>query len=316
MPTPPLPSFLRQVGLAKETTWGTGVAPTTADQFVPILNAKYEDVVESALDQNNRGRASLDQGYYQGYRSAKYSFETYAYPDVAGNLLMGILGADGWASGTTHPLTVLNTGLPPSYTIQDFYGITGSNTRSIAGAYCESITIAAATAGPVKLTCAYIGKFGALVARPTAAYTTTAPVIPWQGAATINSVGNLKLIQFDMTIKRLNAEGIQAMGSQDISAAFVGQLEVTGKLMFTPTDDTEYLLYSTTGQAAFPLSIVFTSGANTITIACTKTNFETPTTLDMGPYVKTNASFRAWDNATDGGATKITIVGGKSGAAY
>lgn len=316
MPTPPLPSFLRQVGLAKETTWGTGVAPTTADQFVPILNAKYEDVAESVLDQGNRSRASVDQGYYQGFRFGKYSFETYAYPDVAGNLLMGIMGVDGWASAATHPLTVLNTGLPASYTIQDFYGIGGSNTRSIAGAYCESINISAATAGPVKMTCAYLGKFAALVAKPTGTYTTAQPVIPWQGAVTLNSVGNLKLIQFDLSLKRLNVEGIQAMGSQDLSAGFAGQLEVTGKLMFVPSDDTEYLLYSTTGQAAFPLSVVFTSGSNTITITCTKVNFETPTTLDMAPYLKTNVSFRAVDNATDGGATKITIVGGKSGSAY
>src|SRR4029077_3572149 len=150
MPTPPLPSFLRMVGLAKESAWGTGVAPTTADQFVPIMNPKYEDVVESVLDQGLRNRASVDQGYYQGFRSAKYSFDTYAYPDVAGNLLMGIMGSDGWASGTTHPLTVLNTGLQPSYTIQDFYGISGTNTRSINGAYCESIALSAATAGPVK----------------------------------------------------------------------------------------------------------------------------------------------------------------------
>ena len=120
MPTPPLPSFLRQVGLAKESTWGTAVAPTTADQFVPIMNVKYEDVVESVLDQGFRSRASQDQGYYQGFRYGKYSFDTYAYPDVAGNLLMSILGSDGWASGTTHPLSVLNTALPPSYTIQDF----------------------------------------------------------------------------------------------------------------------------------------------------------------------------------------------------
>lgn len=316
MPTPPLPSFLRQVGVAKETTWGTAVAPTSSDQFVPIMNPKYEDVIESVLDQGLRSRASQDQGYYQGFRYGKYSFETYAYPEVAGNLLMSILGSDGWASGTTHPLTVLNTGLSPSYTIQDFYGISGTNSRSMAGCYADTITLSAVSGGPVKLACSYLGKFAALVAKPTLAYTTQQPVIPWQGAATINSVANLKLIQFDLTLKRQNVEGIKALGAQDISAAFSGQLEVTGKMMFAPTDDTEYLLYSTTGQAAFPLSIVFTSGSNTITISCTKTNFETPTTLDMAPYLKTNVSFRAWDNATDAGATKITVVGGKSGAAY
>src|SRR6185312_17001321 len=153
--------------------------------------------------------------------------------------------------------------------------------------YADTIAISAATAGPVKLTCSYLGKFAALVAKPTLSATTQLPVIPWQGAVTLNSVANAKLIQFDMTLKRNDVEGIQAMGSQDISAGFAGSLEVTGKLMFVPTDDTEYLLYSTTGQASFPLSIVFTSGSNTITITMTKCSFETPTTLDAGPYVKT-----------------------------
>jgi hypothetical protein len=315
MPTPPLPSFLRQVGLAKEPSWATVTAPTTADQFVPIMNAKYEDVIESVLIQPFVSRASLDQNFAQGFRYGKYSFETFAYPDVAGNLLMGIMGSDGWASASTHPLTVLNTALPPSYSIQDFYGLSGTHTRSFNGSYCESIQLSAATAGPVKMTCSYLGKFGALVAKPTGTYTTLQPVIPWQGALTLNSALSTTLIQFDLTLKR-SVEGIQAMGVQDISAAFSGSLEVTGKMVFVPTDDTEYLLYSNTGQAQFPLSLVFTSGSNTITISCTKTNFETPTTLDMGPYLKTAVSFRAIDNATDAGATKITIVGGKAGSAY
>lgn len=313
--TPPLPSFLRQVGIAKESTWGTAVAPTTADQFIPIMNAKYEDVIDSVLIQPFVSRASLDQNFAQGFRLGKYGFETFAYPDVAGGLFMHILGVDGYAAGTTHPLTVLNSALPASYTIQDFYGIGGSHSRSMAGSYCESIAIAAAAAGPVKLTCSYLGKFAALVAKPTAVYTTLQPVIPWQGALTLNSALSATIIQFDMTLKR-PVEGIKAMGVQDISAGFSGSLEVTGKMVFAATDDTEYLLYSTTGQAQFPLSIVFTSGANTITLQCTKVNFETPTTLDMGPYLKTAVSFRAIDNATDSGAIKITVVGGKNGSAY
>jgi hypothetical protein len=97
----------------------------------------------------------------------------------------------------------------------------------------------------------------------------------------------------------------------------VGQLEITGKMTFAPSDDTEYLLYNTTGQAAFPCALVFTSGSNTLTITMTKTQFVSPTTFDRGsPYVKTMVSFVGVDNATDGGAGKVTLVGGKSGAAY
>src|SRR5579863_5606528 len=109
MANTPFLSALTQAGLAKETTWGTAVAPTTADQFFPVVNPKSEDVIESIYDQGYRGRISKQQGYQQGYRQSKYSFESQWYPDVCGNWLMGIFGTDGWASGSTHPFTVLNT---------------------------------------------------------------------------------------------------------------------------------------------------------------------------------------------------------------
>lgn len=316
MPTPPLQTWLTQLGLAKETTWGTAVAPTTADQFIPVLNPKLSDEIEPIYDRGLRSRASLDQAWYQGFRMQHYTFESQFYPDVCGNWLMGMFGADGWSSGTTHPFTVLNTALPPSYTIQDFYGIGGSNTRSMAGCYFDSITMSGTNTGPLKASVSLIGKSTALVAKPTAVYTSAAPFLTWQNAVTLNSVANLKLIAFDITFKR-PVEPIFAVGVQDPSASNAGQLEVAGKLTFAPTDDTEYLLYITTAQAAFPMTFLFTSGANTLTIQMTKVQFEKPTTLDRGtPYLKVLASFRAIDNATDGGAAKVTLVGGKSGAAY
>lgn len=317
MANTPLLTGLTQVGLAKETTWGTGVAPTTADQFIPIVNPKLEDVIESILDNGYRSRMSKDQGYQQGFRQSKYSFETQVYPDVCGNWFMGLFGTDGWASGTTHPFTVLNSGLPPSYTVQDFYGVSGTHSRSLAGMYFDTLTISGSDKGPMKATVSLMGgKASALVAKPTAVYTTALAFLSWQGALTLNSVVKANLLTWDITFKR-DVAAILAMGAQDPSAAFSGQLEVTGKMTFQANDDTEYLLYATTGQAAFANSMVFTSGTNTLTVQSTDTQFETPSTFDRStPIVKTSVSFRCIDNTTDAGACKVTIVGGKSGAAY
>ena len=317
MPTPPLQTALTSIGLAKETTWGTGVAPTTADQFVPVQNPKPEDVIDTVLDQNYRSRISLDQGYQQGFRTSKYGFDSHVYPDVAGNWFMGLFGTDGWASGTTHPFTVLNSGLPPSYTVQDFYGIAGTHSRSYAGLYFESLAISGTDKGPMKATVMMSGgKAGALVAKPTSTYTTALPFLTWQGVLTLNSVANAKMIAWDILFKR-NVLPVYGMGAQDPSAGNSSELQVTGKMTFAPTDDTEYLLYATAAQVAFPNSLVFTSGANTLTITMTSCQFETPTVFERNtPFVKVTASFRGIDNATDGGAAKVTIVGGKSGAAY
>ena len=317
MANTPLLTALTQVGLAKETTWGTGVAPTTADQFVPVVNPKSEDIIESILDNGYRSRISKDQGYQQGFRQSKYSFDSQWYPDVCGNWLMGIFGADGWTAGTTHPFTVLNTGLPPSYTVQDYYGISGTHTRSYAGMYFDSVAMSGTDKGPMKATVSLSGgKASTLVAKPSATYTTALAFLSWQGVLTLNSVAKTNLLSWDITFKR-NVQAILAMGAQDPSAGFSSDFEITGKLTFQANDDTEYLLYATTGQAAFPSSMVFTSGTNTLTLVCTSCQFETPSTLDRStPIVKTMVSFRGIDNTTDGGAGKVTLVGGKSGAAY
>ncbi len=320
MATPPIPTFLTSVGLAKETTWGTGVAPTTADQFVPLDSApKQDDGIESIYDDGYRSRASQHQGYQQGNASSKFSFGSQWYPDVCGNWLMGIMGSDGWAGGspTTHPFSVLNTALPPSYTVQDYYGIAGTHSRSYTGLYFDTVTMSGTDKGPLKATVSLSGgKRGILVTKPSSTYTTAQPFLTWQGALTLNSVLSAKLVSYDLTLKRV-VQPIPAMGSQDPSAAGSFAFTASGKMVFEATDDTEYLLYSTTAQAAFPSVIVFTSGTNTLTVTMTKTQFETPTNFDRSTaYLKTSASFQGIDNATDGGACAIIVVGGKSGSAY
>lgn len=319
MPTPPIPTWQTQVGLAKETTWGTYVAPTTLDQFMPVMNPKPADEIDTIEDTGYRGLLGKTQGYFQGFRIGRWAWEQFAYPEPIGHIFMGLLGVDGWASGTTHPFTARTSGLPPSYSVSDFYGITGTNTRAQAGTYFESLAVSGGSTGPLKFTITTVGKSSpgtALQAKPTAVYTSAAAFLPWQGAVTLNSASNLKLLQFDLLMKQ-PIDPILAAGSQDPSAANAGSLEVTGKLLFAPQDDTELTLYLTSQQAAFPLQVLYTSGANTLQFTMTKVNFEKPTVYERNsPYVKLNASFRAIHNSTDAGPIKVTLVGGKSGAAY
>ena len=389
MPTPPIPTWQTQVGLAKEATWGTYVAPTTLDQFMPVTNPKPSDEIDSVIDTGERGLLGMTQGWYQGFRIGRWSWEQHAFPEPIGHFFMGLLGLDNWAAirttadgvtngtttvtsatmaftgadvgkditgsnivahsvivtvnsgtsvvisiaatgsgtgalnvgGTTsHPITARTSGLPPSYSISDFYGITGTNTRAQAGSYIESLAISGGATGPLKFTVTTVGKGSpgnSLVAKPTAVYTGTAPFLPWQGNITLNSVINLKALQFDLLLKQPIDPILALVGSQDPSAMNAGPLEVTGKLLFAPTDDTEYLLYTTAQQAAFPLSAVFNSGANSLALIMSKVNFEKPSVYERNtPYVKANVSFRAIHNSSDLGPIRVDIVGGKSAAAY
>lgn len=316
MPNNPLVGNLRQLSVAKEPSWATVTAGTTADQFPPITNPKFEDVYDPVEDDNFRSRMSKVQGWQQGFRSSKYTFETHAYPDVLGNLLMSIYGTDGYTSGVIHPFSVLNTGVPASYTLQDFYGIAGTHTRSMVGMYCDSISIAGTDKGPMKVTVGFSGgKFTTLVNKPSGVFTALAPWMFWQATCTLNSVVKTNLMSWTLDFKRA-VVAIPGAGSQDPTSANSTDFECSGKMMFETTDDSEYLLFNTSLQAPFPLIMSFTSGSNVMLHTMTKCQFISPTTFDTGPYIKTNVSFIGIDNATDGGASATQITGGKSTGAY
>src|SRR5260221_1409995 len=102
MPTPPIPSFVTQLGMSKETTWGTPIAPTTLDQFMPVMNPKPVDDIDTILDNGFRSLAGKDQGYYQGFRVGKWSYEMHAFPEPIGNPIMCLMGMDAWAHATTN----------------------------------------------------------------------------------------------------------------------------------------------------------------------------------------------------------------------
>ena len=313
----PLQTALTIVGLAKETTLFTPVNPSTSDQFLMVKSMKPSDEPDIILDEGYRGLMSKTFGDFQGFRMGKWTFDAFAYPVPLGTLFMGIFGTDGWASGTTHPFSVA-AALPPSYTISDYYGI-AANTRRFAGHMFESVSLSYASTGELKVTATTIGQASpaqTLAAKPTSAYDASAPFIPYENALTLNNVSNQKLIALDIKFARAIEPIFGANSTQDPSAMNAGPLEVTGKMTFAPSDDTELNLFEN-ATAMTPNSMLFTSGSNTLTITMTQMRFDKGTVIDRGtPYVKVSAAFRGIYNATDGGPAKVTLVGGKSGAAY
>lgn len=314
---PPLQTALTIVGLAKETTLFTPVAPSTSDQFLMVKNMKPSDEPDIILDEGYRGLMSKTFGDFQGFRMGKWTFDAFSYPIPLGTLFMGMFGADGWASASTHPFTVA-AALPPSYTISDYYGIS-ANTRQYAGHYFESLSLSYASTGELKVSATTIGAASpksSLAAKPTAVYDSSAPFLPYEASATLNNVANSKLIALDIKFARAIEAIFGANATQDPTAINAGPLEVTGKMTFYAQDDTE-LNFFENATAMTPNSILFTSGSNTLTITMTQCRFDKGTVIDRGtPYVKVAAAFRGIYNATDGGPAKVTLVGGKSGAAY
>lgn len=312
------PSYLLQVGLAKEITWGTAVASTT---FFPILKPSFETKYESIIDDGYRANASKDQAFYQGSGYTEVNLpDMMVYPTATGNLFMAMLGADAvtGAGPYTHPITLLNSGNPPSYTLTKFDNLT-ANARQVAGVYFEELDLkfASTNAGTGKLTATAKGrgKIETSVAKPTASFDAGSVYLPWQGALTLGGSSNAKLLTFDLALKRTVELQFPVANSQDVQGSTVYVLEVTGKLTFAPSDLTEYNDYLNNSQPAF--SLVFTSGTNTLTLQMSKAAFESPTLLDHGsPYAKVSASFRAIANSTDAGTgnspIKVIVVNGQA----
>ena len=314
----PIQTALTIVGLAKETTLFTAVNPSTSDQFLMVKNMKPSDEAEKIVDEGYRGLMTKTFGDFQGFRMGKWTFDAFAYPIPLGTLFMGMFGADGWASGTTHPFTVA-AGLPPSYTISDFYGVSGSSTRRYAGHYFESLSLSYASSGELKVTATTIGQASpaqTLAAKPTAVYDASAPFIPYEATSTFNGGANTKLIAANLKFNRAIEPVFGANGTQDPTAVSAGPFEFTGTVNFALGDDTE-LNYYENATVMTPNSIVFTAGGNSLTITATQMRFDKGTVIDRGsPYAKVAASFTGIYNATDGGPAKVTLIGGKSGAAY
>lgn len=86
-------SFL---GAAKETTNGTGVAPTFS---IPFTKAQYETIYAPLRDETVRGNDVVLQGMYQGPGDGTFDIESHFYPDLAGYFLR-MIGPDTVTAAT------------------------------------------------------------------------------------------------------------------------------------------------------------------------------------------------------------------------
>jgi hypothetical protein len=308
----PVQAWQRSVGIGKETTWGTAVAPTDG---IPINTPVLNDDPAEILDDGYRGDAAKDQGYYQGVWTSAFSGAIPGlYADSGGHFLMGIMGADSvtGAGPYTHAIK-LATGLPPSYTWSDFTSATsGGQARQYPGHYFSDVSLQFTAANELlKIAPKSIGKKSAIVAKPSETYTTQAPFLGWQGALTLNSAANARMKSCTIDLKRTISMEKGSGGTQDPDFASVGQLEVTGKAQFIMVDETDMLLELNNTQPIF--SLLFTSGANTLTATMSKCAMKGTQTV-AGDLLIYDVTFRGIKNTTDAGPIQFSLVNTKSAA--
>lgn len=294
-----IPSWTNFFGIGKETTPYTGVVP----QVYWSTKAKWTDIYEELVDEGYRGNAGADQVFYQGVRSSTFDIPAAEfYPDDWGHLLMSIMGQDtiSGANPYTHVIGAAS-GLPPSYSITDFYGSTaGGLARRMTGTYIKKLDLKWVDNGKFTAAASFFGKASATQAKPTATFSALNPLIPWQGALTLNGSSNNKMRELNLSVERLEAQNVfGSAGTQDMAYGFSGALRVTGTAIFAITDETEWLLYANNTQGAF--SLLLTVNANlTLTIQMTKCAFTKGTYQSREQqYLRVPVSFKAISNTTD-----------------
>lgn len=94
------------LGIAKEATVGTWVAPTA---WIPFTKASFEDAFTPIKDTSIRGNDTVMQGLYQGVVHAEWSIDVMAYPDITGHFLRGVIGPDTVTAGVSTTLSAATT---------------------------------------------------------------------------------------------------------------------------------------------------------------------------------------------------------------
>jgi|ERR1035437_494733 hypothetical protein len=299
--------FKTKVGLGKETTFGTAVVPSF---MLPNKAPKPKDIYKQIVDSDLRGSNSKDQQSQQGTGHSEVDLDFPAYPDLIGNMLMALLGTDTpTGAGPTYSHALTQADAPPSYSITDYDGVAA---KVYAGQKISDLTLKYATDGDFRVTSKSTGKVSASAATPATAFTTAQQFLGWQSSVTIGGVANNKMIDFELSLKRVVELVWGAGDAKDVTDSAADALEVTGKMTFVPSDHTELNYYLNDTQPT--CVIVITSGTNVLTLQMSVCSFESPTEIQRGgkAYPMISASFRAIYNATDAGSIKATLVNGQS----
>ena len=310
-------SRLGWVGLGKETTLGTAVTPTI---WVPATAIKPEDIPDYELDDSIAGNATKLRGLYLGYQDGQVSIDGRLYPEVIGPLLV----AAGWAdtvSGTTptftHTFKIPTSGAQPaSYTLTINDNTTG-NSRQYPGAIIDTLTIVSDAKGNMKYTSTWKTWPSVTVTTPTPTWTTSVPLMGWEGAPSIGGTAVGRLISAQMAIKR-STETPHTMNNTRLPyTTFAGPAEADWKVKAIMETESEWLHIINNDQPS--LSVVFTSVYGTTPPVLTLTN--TAAAWVKAPrdytqkYVQLDADITGFYNSTDQGPVYATLLN-SAAAAY
>jgi len=300
----PLPSPLSFVGVAKESTKGTGVAATA---YLPLMSFDPFDHYEYYEDTAIRGAMGDVYSEVQGPAWGEIAATGPVFVDTFPWFLANVCGdyAGTGAGPYTHTIAQKNSGdgQPGAVSLTDYFGLSGGTpSRRYPGCQIAGTTLKWGGVGVLEHSTNIVGFKSALVAKPTQSFGALPPIAGWSATLSIAAGSKTFLESAELNIKRLSCDPIHtADGTQDPYAVWVGPLGVDGKMTIIAEDETEFLRY--TGGTSAVLVVTFTQGTASITITMSKVQYTNVQLKRGGPYAVYDVTFKAVQNTTDVGAT-------------
>lgn len=304
----PNPSNLSFIGVAKETTKGTAVAPTAyipVDTFEPLDNLSYFE--------DNAMRGSMVDTYNMvaGPIFSEISIGGPAFPDTFGWIIANLLGdlaTTGASAPYSHVIAVKNSGdgQPGALSFTDFYGMSGgSPARRFPGCQISEVGLKFTADGMLSWSGKTAGFASATASKPTSSWTTIPPLPSWVGVLQIGGSQKTFIEQGEVNIKRGAIPIHTVDGTQAPYAIWVGPTVVDGKLTCVHEDDTELNRYlaATTTALSFDWSTGASSALVQIKAVMSKVQYKVASIKRGKSYIETEIDYKAIANTTDVGAS-------------
>lgn len=292
---------LTEVGVAKEVTWGTGVAPTT---YLPVSSISADPIIKTVVDEAIRGHMTKDYLVIRTNKHAEVSIDTNFYTNPLGFFFLSLFGADTVTGLNPYTHTFKINSAPPPLTVQDY---DGEQERRYAGAVVQELSVKGDAEGLVTVSVKLISKFGTDIANTTATILLDNPLTGYGSAITIGAVANAKLFGWEFTFKREVKPIFATNNSQDPTKIVRGRFECTGKLTFDVDDGTEFDSYTTGTEVALVLTLNGTA-SNNAKITLTKAHIEKASFDRGGENLRVDWEVRGLYNATDGGPCQFELT--------
>lgn len=229
-------------GIAKETVFGTPVAPST---FLPVKSIEVSTDPSFYYPEEIRSSRAKSKGIPMGQKH-EGSLEMDAEPSTLGLLLLGALGSVSTTNVTgvyTHVFTPANT--LPSFTVEKYDTV---QAQRIAGCKIDTLTLSAEAGGDGSLVAEADFKAQSVAdqaAPATPAYTDKLPFTFTNVTVTKGGATNENVTSFSVEISNgLKDDQYTLRKSRDVKQIAEGMREVTGSvamLFKTKADHTAFM---------------------------------------------------------------------------